>query len=445
MTFACRTGKVEEGVGIIVELCDKVMRSLAMLVADVSSKTPGGGDDGYAGRLRAEVERRLSGVRMGGEGSVEETVSSALSDLSVFVALASMGMRLKKGGEESEGIARIHSAGRRTPGAGPVLSGLLSDGEGVVFQVGMEFDGVSDGVRATLCELDIGGLVGEVVLPDRAFERCSFLRNVVWPTGLSRVGARAFAECRVLPFADLSATRVTGLGDGAFHSCRQMTGILLPGTFGALGEECLHSAGVRSLDLRGTKCTSIAKRALCYCEAFRGLLLPLCVRRLEYGCCAISGLERVDLSLTGVTTIEGGAFRGCWRLREVILPRTLEEVGDEWVCETSVQMLDFSGTRVKRMSWSALRGSRSARLGVVLSRCLEHLERRAYEDGLWGLDVCVDHLRTGGEWMMHVSHGLTLRGAGWWAKCMACAETLLLSRCVAGAAYRAARPLMPAA
>jgi hypothetical protein len=262
IAFASRSGLPEDGEGVAVGLCDELLRSLAMATADVCSRTSTIGERGCAELVRAEVENRLADVTLEGDENVEHVVRYALSDLWTFVALASMGMRLGKVGAEGDGMAKVGCEGGKIVAAGPVLSGLLCSGGHVMFQVGTVLHGLSEGVRATLSELNMQGLVGEVVLPDRAFQGCRSLRRIEWPTGLSCVGACAFDDCRELAFVGLRTTRAVSPGNHAFHGCTELGEILLPCVLESLGEGCLSCTGVRRLDLRDTRCTSIGTKAL---------------------------------------------------------------------------------------------------------------------------------------------------------------------------------------
>jgi hypothetical protein len=188
-------------------------------------------ESGQLSGLRDEVERRLAGVRMDAGIEVKEgehiAVCAALSDLWAFVALCSAGMR--KGGENREQggeSQEVSGAGKRSAAVGPMLSGLLVGGGGqVVLQVAAKFDGMSAGLRATLCELDVGGLVVEVRLPGGSFRGCTSLRGVVWPVGLYAVGDSCF-EGSGLDVVDWSGTRVRTAGKRAFSGCRRLSRIV---------------------------------------------------------------------------------------------------------------------------------------------------------------------------------------------------------------------------
>jgi hypothetical protein len=447
ISFASRLGLHDDGERAAVELCDELLRSLAVATADACSRTSTTGEPGYAELLRAEVESRLADVTLKEDEDEEQMVRYALSDLWAFVAMASMGMRMGKVRVGGEGMAKVGCERGKMVGAGLVLSGLLCNGGHVIFQVGTGFDGLREGVRATLCELDMQGLVGEVVLPDRAFHDCRSLKRIEWPTGLSSVGAYAFADCRELAFVDLRATNAMRLGSHAFHGCTELSEILLPCVLESLGEGCLSCTGVRRLDLRVTRCTSIEMRALRECRACHDLFVPSCLQRLGYACCEGSGLECVDLSETAVRVIERGTFRGCGGLRVLNLPKLLDSVADEWLTLASLRLLDFSRTQVKRLNWADINAMWPCEREVLLPRVLEHLDGWVDHCYLWGLDVYVDRLRTGGERVAGVWDlcRLNLRGAAWRAGCWTSGNTLLLSGCAGAASCRAARPLMPAA
>jgi hypothetical protein len=183
--------------------------------------------------VREEVEHRLSGVTVADEGSALDAVRGGLGDLWSFAALCSMGMRWDS---ESTG------GGVGVSASGAVMSGLLMGGGRVVMQVDVQFDGLGEGLRGSLCEVDMGGLVGEVKLPDEVFKGARRLVRVVWPEGVTSIGESCF-EGSSLEVLDLEQMHVRRIGKRCFFSCRQLSRVLLPPQLKELGDECFSDYG----------------------------------------------------------------------------------------------------------------------------------------------------------------------------------------------------------
>jgi hypothetical protein len=251
-----------------------------------------------------------------------------------------------------------------------MLSGLLVGAGQVVFQVAVEFDGLSAGMRAILCELDMGGLVGEVRLPEGSFRGCKSLRDVVWPVGLCAVGDSCFEGCG-LEVVDWSGTPVRTAGRRAFSGCCSLSRIVWSRELKVVGSECCFDGGwkgcpLQSLDFAGTSLTEIGAQAFAGCAglaamAFPVTLMVLCSR--AFSSCPL--LSFVDMASTRVTKIGSGAFSGCRRLIDIALPSTLQELASSCFCDTALRGLDLSMTRCTSIGESAF-----AHCGQLSQVCL---------------------------------------------------------------------------
>jgi hypothetical protein len=228
---------------------------------------------------------------------------------------------------------------------------LLVGGDGqVVFQVAVEFDGLNASMRDTLCELDMGGLLGEVRLPGGSFRRCKSLRSVVWPAGLCAVGDSCFEECG-LGVVDWSVTRVRTAGKWVFSCCRSLSRIVWSRELEVVGRECCADGDWRgcpleALDFTGTSLTEVGEGAFAHCERLTAVAFPITLMVLgDRASARCPLLSIVNMASTRVTRIGEGAFLGCRRLVDIALPSTLLELGSACFSDTAVRELDLSMTK----------------------------------------------------------------------------------------------------
>lgn len=74
---------------------------------------------------------------------------------------------------------------------------------------------------------ELYNFTGLTAIADEAFSGCSRLTNVKLPKSVKTIGARAFADCRVLKEINLPAD-LTSIGEGAFSGCAKLPNLTLP-------------------------------------------------------------------------------------------------------------------------------------------------------------------------------------------------------------------------
>jgi hypothetical protein len=286
----------------------------------------------------------------------------------------------------------------------------------VVMQVATDFWGLSEAWRGSLWGLDMGGLVGEVRLPDDSFKGCGCLRSVVWPAGLSSVGASCFQDCG-LEVVDFGQTRLRSVGRWAFSGCGRLLRIIGPGEFGApgagsgsgiclsakgggeregvrdapgkrvTGAGCVTSPGgatsinatspralielgggafyrcrrLSSVNLHATGIAVVGNEAFGECSGLESVTFPATLRALGESSFCGAAVSIVDLRGTRCMSIAEGGFFGCAALREVLLCGTVRRLGWRCFAESGVRALDLSRTAVRVIEGGVFRGCRDLR------------------------------------------------------------------------------------
>lgn len=122
--------------------------------------------------------------------------------------------------------------------------------------------------------------------------------------------------------------QVTGIGEQAFHNCKQMTGISLPATLNYIGAYAFRSCSALTNISIPFEVTDIGEYAFLDCSALASVGFPRSLATV--GESAFSGCsELTSVSLPeGVTTISKRQFYGCEKLARVTLPDFVTAIGD---------------------------------------------------------------------------------------------------------------------
>lgn len=149
----------------------------------------------------------------------------------------------------------------------------------------------------TLTYLDIEILVTNDLqyVPDKCFLDFALLETVKLPNGISRIGYRAFENCRVLQEFTIPAS-VTEIDESAFENCRSLSAL----HFGGSTEEQADDPATSQCALQ-----RIGNWAFYNCSLLQELNIP-----------------------EGVTEIGNAAFYGCSHLEDLVLPSSLQTIGD---------------------------------------------------------------------------------------------------------------------
>ena len=199
-------------------------------------------------------------------------------------------------------------------------------------------------------------LLANIVLPEGlqrigtgAFERCTSLKNIDIPAGVTEIGSTAFSgsalESIVLPEG------LTVINSGMFSGCSFLSDVKIPESVTVIHRSAFRNCtSLVSIDLpKGLE--SIYDCVFIDCTALRNIVLPESLSVLDYGvfsrCTSLesvvlpagitsigwqtfyrcASLKDVDIP-DNVTTIEGLAFSGCTSLVSIELPAGLKEISD---------------------------------------------------------------------------------------------------------------------
>ena len=184
----------------------------------------------------------------------------------------------------------------------------------------------------------ISDLIKKVVIGENttsvgkyAFQACTSLENVIFPSTLTKIGCDAFERCESLKSADLSATSVNWITRYAFYNCTSLNTVQLPAGLTGIGWSAF--SGCRSLDeidLSNTQVASIQDHAFYSCASLKRASFPSTLTDISdhtfFNCGA---LTEIDLSGTGVTRLDNYSFASCTLLEKITLPETLTTISGQ--------------------------------------------------------------------------------------------------------------------
>ena len=98
-----------------------------------------------------------------------------------------------------------------------------------------------------------------------AFENCTSLPYIYFPTNVEIIGSWSFKGCTGLVEADMTWTDATKIREGVFKNCSALTTIHLPVNIQTLGDSCFYGIGATTFTVPDT-ITSI--EAWCFARAY---------------------------------------------------------------------------------------------------------------------------------------------------------------------------------
>src|SRR5574344_2019579 len=226
-----------------------------------------------------------------------------------------------------------------TSGAAP-WNAYLSNITSVVIKSGVTSIGAS--AFAWCSALPSVSIPGSVTsIGNQAFYDCSDLTSVSIPSGVTSIGVQAFFNCPALTSVSIP-TSVTSIGTRVFQGCSGLTTITVGASnatyrsTGGDGNECnailskdgkTLFAGCKTTTIPGGV-TSIEDYAFYDCTGLTSVSIPSGVTSIGdqtfFGC---SGLTSVSIP-SGVTSIGSSAFSGCSGLTSVSIPSGVTSIGD---------------------------------------------------------------------------------------------------------------------
>ena len=143
------------------------------------------------------------------------------------------------------------------------------------------------------------------------------------PAGIEKIGARAFAGCKLLNVDFTGATALTEIGDNAFEGCTMIDKVVFSADskLTKIDKAAFMNSGVTVVDLGGTAVSEIMLSAFEDCKMLSELVLPAATLRI-IGDNAFAGCEELaSVTLEGegahIEYIGNFAFHNCAFDREV--------------------------------------------------------------------------------------------------------------------------------
>ena len=159
-----------------------------------------------------------------------------------------------------------------------------------------------------------------------AFYNCTALRDVEFGDGLKEIGASAFYGCSRLGEVSFNEG-LTNIYSYAFYNCDALKNLTFPSSLRTIDYHAFESCDALEEIVFNEGLTSIGGYAFSYCHALKSLTFPSSLRTIDY--CAFESCDALEEVVfnEGLTTIRENAFSNCYSLSEVILPSTLNSIG----------------------------------------------------------------------------------------------------------------------
>lgn len=160
---------------------------------------------------------------------------------------------------------------------------------------------------------------------DNAFSSSRDLSSVSIPEGVTYIGESAFCDCSNLNTLILPSTLLE-IKDAAFSSCSSLSSLNLPDKVVSIGNGvCSFCTSLLSVNIP-SGISRIGDLAFCDCSSLSSIALPENVQEIGFyafsGCSLLSSVNLPD----GITCISDGAFDGC-SLTSVEIPNGVVSIG----------------------------------------------------------------------------------------------------------------------
>ncbi len=223
--------------------------------------------------------------------------------------------------------------------------------------------------NTTLSSIDLSGITS---VGDSAFEGCSTLASITFGQAVENIGSYAFEGCCALSgslslpasveklgagafsktgytTADLSAAKLTSIGNATFKNCENLSTVILPDTVTAIGDYAFEKCSALSA-INAENVVSVGYDAFRGCTLLTDNAAFANVEKISSGAFdgtaiytsaagdaviigkAFYKTEAVTIDLAveeGVTSISPYAFYAAESAEHLALPTTLESIGDD--------------------------------------------------------------------------------------------------------------------
>ncbi len=118
-------------------------------------------------------------------------------------------------------------------------------------------------------------------VPEYAFEQCRYLRNVILPATIEKIGRNAFYGCKGMPSLRLN-DGIKEIGDSAFYECDGVLSVEIPGTIASIGKNVFGSCrNLQQVNVAGNCLNKINDSAFSDCSKLVSVYLPRSVKSIN--------------------------------------------------------------------------------------------------------------------------------------------------------------------
>ena len=174
---------------------------------------------------------------------------------------------------------------------------------------------------------------------DKAFRKCSKLSSIKIPNNVTSISASAFQDCSALTSLTIPNS-VTSIGGSAFSGCSALTSLTIPASVTSIGLLAFSfCSGLSSIIVEDGN-TVYYSRNNAIIETVSNSLIAGCqnttipndVTSIDGAFAGCTGLTSITIPAS-VTSIRGGAFRGCSGLTSISIPSSV----------SLIDLLSFAG------------------------------------------------------------------------------------------------------
>ena len=172
----------------------------------------------------------------------------------------------------------------------------------------------------------------EIRLPNKltaigyqAFENCAALESITIPDTVTKIGWSAFDGCTSLASVKLSEKLKT-IPSNAFQGCSSLASIKLPQNLNDICTDAFSGSGLESVTIPAS-CTTIDNYAFAKCKNLATVTFEQGVKKIGSYCFkGCTALENITIPDT-VESIGSYAFYDCDTLRKVVIPNSVTNMG----------------------------------------------------------------------------------------------------------------------
>ncbi len=178
--------------------------------------------------------------------------------------------------------------------------------------------------NGTLSQIDMSGATSATadVIGESSFERCTKLKSIALPQGITSIGTSAFNYCSALTSITIP-DGVTAIGASAFSNCSYLTGITIPQSVTNIGASAFAICGELSSVTIPDGVTTISDYTFQNCSKLTSITIPEGVTYIGNAAFYKTGIASITIPRS-VTSISSDAFAHCSQLTDVtILGKTL--------------------------------------------------------------------------------------------------------------------------